>query len=168
VAGVCFILPAMLIVTAIAWAYVRFGKLPEASALLYGVKPVIIAVVVQALWNLGKSAVKTKLLAAAGIIAAQQVLSWRERIARAVWLRFRDCWRSARCGKNKPCRNTAASRHSSPICRELPRCFDRRRHATASVAVAAPFSSEPDVFLLSESRRSLVRQRLRVARVSAR
>ncbi len=69
VAGVCFILPATLIVTAIAWAYVRFGKLPEASALLYGVKPVIIAVVIQALWALGKTAVKTKLLAAVGIIA---------------------------------------------------------------------------------------------------
>ena len=69
VAGVCFILPATLIVTALAWAYVRFGKLPEANALLYGVKPVIIAIVLQALWNLGKSAVKTKLLAAAGIIA---------------------------------------------------------------------------------------------------
>lgn len=70
IAGACFILPAMLIVTVIAWAHVRFGKLPEASALLYGVKPVIIAVVVQALWNLGKSAVKTKLLAAVGILAA--------------------------------------------------------------------------------------------------
>lgn len=70
VAGACFILPAMLIVSVIAWAYVRFGTLPKASALLYGVKPVIIAIVVQALWNLGKSAMKTKLLAAAGIIAA--------------------------------------------------------------------------------------------------
>lgn len=69
VAGLCFILPAALIVTAIAWAYVRFGKLPEVAALLYGMKPVIIAVVVQALWNLGRTAVKTKLLAVAGIIA---------------------------------------------------------------------------------------------------
>jgi chromate transporter len=69
VAGVCFILPATLIVTVIAWAYVRFGKLPEASALLYGVKPVIIAVVIQALWALGKTAIKTRLLAAVGIIA---------------------------------------------------------------------------------------------------
>lgn len=69
VAGICFILPAALIVTAIAWAYVRYGKLPEVAALLYGMKPVIIAVVVQALWNLGRTAVKTKLLAAAGIIA---------------------------------------------------------------------------------------------------
>jgi len=69
VGGACFILPAALIVTAIAWAYVRYGKLPEANALLYGVKPVIIAVVVQALWSLGRTAVKTKTLAVAGILA---------------------------------------------------------------------------------------------------
>lgn len=68
VAGGCFILPATLIVAAIAWAYVRFGRLPEAGGLLYGIKPVIIAVVLQALWNLGRSAVKTKLLAAFGAI----------------------------------------------------------------------------------------------------
>src|SRR6187431_3625489 len=40
VAGACFILPAALIVTAIAWAYVRFGQLPKAEGVLYGVKPV--------------------------------------------------------------------------------------------------------------------------------
>ena len=70
VAGVCFITPAMLIVLACAWAYVRFGKLPEATGILYGVKPVIIAVVLQALWSLGKSAVKSTLLAAMGVAAA--------------------------------------------------------------------------------------------------
>lgn len=62
VAGLCFIVPAMLIVLACAWAYMRFGKLPEAIGILYGIKPVIIAVVAQALWNLGKSALKTRLL----------------------------------------------------------------------------------------------------------
>lgn len=67
VAGVCFILPATLIVTALAWAYVRFGGLPRVAGLLYGVKPVIIAVVAQALWKLGKTAIKTRLLAAAGL-----------------------------------------------------------------------------------------------------
>jgi chromate transporter len=67
VAGVCFILPAALIVTAFAWAYVRFGKLPEIGAVLYGVKPVIIAIVLQALWGLGKTAVKTKLLGLVGL-----------------------------------------------------------------------------------------------------
>ena len=55
--------PRSLIVSAIAWAYVRFGTLPEVAGVLYGVKPVIIAVVVQALWGLGRSAVKTPLLA---------------------------------------------------------------------------------------------------------
>lgn len=70
VAGACFILPAALIVTAFAWAYVRYGSLPQTGRVLYGVKPVIIAVVLQAHWGLGKSAVKTKLLAAVGLAAA--------------------------------------------------------------------------------------------------
>jgi chromate transporter len=69
VAGSCFILPAALIVTGFAWAYVRYGSLPQAARLLYGVKPVIIAVVLQALWGLGKAAVKTKLLGAVGLAA---------------------------------------------------------------------------------------------------
>jgi chromate transporter len=63
VAGSCFILPAALIVTMFAWAYVRYGSLPQAGHVLYRVKPVIIAVVLQALWGLSRSAVKTKLLA---------------------------------------------------------------------------------------------------------
>ena len=70
IAGACFILPATLIVTAVAWAYVRFGQLPRAESLLYGVKPVIIAVVIQALWGLGRSALKTKLLGVVGAAAA--------------------------------------------------------------------------------------------------
>src|SRR6476620_1370215 len=56
VAGVCFILPAMLLTCALGWAYVRFGKLPETGWLLWGVKPVILAVVVEAIWKLGRSA----------------------------------------------------------------------------------------------------------------
>jgi len=69
VAGTCFILPAALIVTAIAWAYVEFGKLPGAQGLLYGIKPVIIAIVLQALWRLARSALKSSLLAAMGVVA---------------------------------------------------------------------------------------------------
>jgi len=69
VAGACFILPAALIVTSFAWVYVRYGSLPQAGRVLYGVKPVIIAVVLQALWGLGKTAVKTKLLAVVGLAA---------------------------------------------------------------------------------------------------
>jgi chromate transporter len=69
VAGVCFIVPAMAIVTAIAWAYVQFGSLPAFAGLLYGVKPVVIAIVAQALWGLGKTAVKTRFLAAVALVA---------------------------------------------------------------------------------------------------
>ena len=67
--GVCFILPAALIVTAIAWAYVRYGKLPQCEAMLYGIKPVIIAVVLQALWTLAPGAVKNRWLAGLGAAA---------------------------------------------------------------------------------------------------
>lgn len=63
VAGTCFIVPAFLIVTAIAWAYVRFGQLPDAASLLYAVKPVVVVVIAQALWRLGRTALKTRLLA---------------------------------------------------------------------------------------------------------
>jgi chromate transporter len=69
VAGVCFIVPAMLMVMGIAWAYVRYGSLPQFEALLYGVKPVVIAVILQALWGLGRKAVKTKVLAGIGLLA---------------------------------------------------------------------------------------------------
>ncbi len=79
VAGVCFIVPAMLIVLGCAWAYVRYGKLPQAEAILYGIKPVIIAVVVQALWGLGKTALKTPvLLVVAGGAAVMSFLRVNE------------------------------------------------------------------------------------------
>jgi chromate transporter len=67
VAGTSFILPAMLIVTGFAWAYVRYGSIPKVKGVLYGVKPVIIVIVVQALWSLGRAAIKTKFLAVIGI-----------------------------------------------------------------------------------------------------
>ncbi len=65
--GVCFIVPGMLVTLALAWAYVKYGTTPEASWLLYGVKPVIIGVVVQALWSLGRTAVRGRLVPAVGI-----------------------------------------------------------------------------------------------------
>jgi chromate transporter len=64
--GVCFILPAMLIVTALAWAYVQFGSTAQVGALLYGVKPIIIAIIAQALWGLGQKALKDALTGAVG------------------------------------------------------------------------------------------------------
>lgn len=66
VAGALFILPAMLIVMAFAWAYVEYGATPEVTWILYGIKPVVIAVVAQALWRLGRTALSTPFLAAVG------------------------------------------------------------------------------------------------------
>lgn len=66
VAGSCFILPAAIIVFGFAWAYIRYGSLPATARVLYGVKPVIIAIILQALWGLARTAVRTKLLGAIG------------------------------------------------------------------------------------------------------
>lgn len=74
VAGASFILPAVLIVLAFAWAYVRYGSLPQVAGVLYGVKPVIIAIVLQALWSLGRSAIKSKFLAVVGLFAVALTL----------------------------------------------------------------------------------------------
>lgn len=70
VGGCCFIIPAALIVSAIAWAYVRFGSLPQAQHVLYAIKPAVVAIIVQALVRLGRSGVRTALL---GVIAASAV-----------------------------------------------------------------------------------------------
>lgn len=70
VAGACFILPAAVLVTVIAWSYVEFGSLPKAEGLLYGIKPAIIAVVLQALWGLGRTALKASSLALLAAVAA--------------------------------------------------------------------------------------------------
>lgn len=69
-AGFCFILPAALMVTAIAWAYVRFGQLPAVSGMLYGIKAVVMAILAQALVALGRSAAKSAWLVALGVAAA--------------------------------------------------------------------------------------------------
>ena len=70
VAGSCFILPACVIVGTIAWGYARFGNTPQVSWLMYGIGPVIIAIVVQAIWKLGRSAITNPFHAALGIAAA--------------------------------------------------------------------------------------------------
>jgi chromate transporter len=69
VAGVAFILPAFLMVWALAFLYVRYRSLPQANAVLYGVKPVVVAIVIQALWSLVRTAVKSRGLAVLAVAA---------------------------------------------------------------------------------------------------
>jgi chromate transporter len=69
-AGLCFILPAAVMVTAIAWAYVRFGHLPAVGGVLHGVKAVIIAIVAQALAAFARTAIKSRWLLVLALGAA--------------------------------------------------------------------------------------------------
>jgi chromate transporter len=99
VAGACFILPSTVSTLALAWAYLRYGSLPQAQGLLYGIKPVIIAVIAQAVWNLGRTAFRRWPLAGAGLACFAAVLAGAPPIAvllvsgglalLAVWLRSR-------------------------------------------------------------------------------
>ena len=75
VSGVCFILPSALIVGVIAWGYVRYGALPQVAGILAGIAPVVIAIVVSALWQLGRTAVKSSYLAMLGLAALLALLS---------------------------------------------------------------------------------------------
>jgi chromate transporter len=69
-AGFCFIFPAALIVALIGWGYVNYGSLPAFQTFLYGIKPVIVAIVGLAIWNLGKSAIKNRWLGVLALFAA--------------------------------------------------------------------------------------------------
>ncbi len=57
-AGICFVLPAVVLTTILAWVYVEFGSLPAVQPFLLGVKPAILAVILGALWRLGRTASK--------------------------------------------------------------------------------------------------------------
>lgn len=72
--GMSFILPAVLIVLGLAWLYVQYGSYPQAEWLLYGIKPVVIAIVLQALWSLGQKAFKDWLTA--GMVLVVIGLYW--------------------------------------------------------------------------------------------
>ena len=65
--GICFVLPAMLIVLALSWVYVHYGKTPLASGILYGIMPVVMAIIAQALWGLGRKAIKNWLTGIIGL-----------------------------------------------------------------------------------------------------
>jgi chromate transporter len=81
VAGTCFILPSTLSTLALAWAYVRYGSLPQVQGLLYGAKPVMVAIIVQAVWNLGRMAFRRWPLALAGLACFAAVIAGAPPIA---------------------------------------------------------------------------------------
>jgi chromate transporter len=73
-AGSCFIIPAAVLVSLIAWAYVRFGSLPQVAAVLYAIKPVVVAIVIQALGKLARTGLRSTLLVALAALAVVATL----------------------------------------------------------------------------------------------
>lgn len=59
VSGLAFLTPAVALTALLAWAYVAHGGLPEVAWLLFGIKPVILAIVAHAIWKLAPRALKT-------------------------------------------------------------------------------------------------------------
>ena len=84
VAGVCFIFPAVLITGLFAYLYVNYGTLPQVLPLLYGIKPVVLAIIVNAIWGLGKKAVKTRKLLIIAI--AVGLITWFAKVNEIVAL----------------------------------------------------------------------------------
>jgi len=85
VAGTSFILPAAILVTVLAWSYVRFGSVPTLVSVLYGIKPVVLAIVVQAIWRLSRSTLRTaRKVAIAAVSIVLSVLGVHELIVLAV------------------------------------------------------------------------------------
>jgi len=68
VAGVTFIFPAVVITMLFAWMYAKYGKLPEVAPFIYGIKPAVIAIIISAVYRLGKKALKTTTLGILGVI----------------------------------------------------------------------------------------------------
>src|SRR4051794_12973537 len=69
VGGACFIAPAMAIVMTLAWTYSRYRTTPTGGGILYGVEPVVVAIVAVAVWQLARSALKRRWFVFLGLAA---------------------------------------------------------------------------------------------------
>jgi chromate transporter len=58
VAGALFVLPSLVLLVALSWLYMAYGDLPVVSGILYGVKPAVVAIVLQAAWRIGSRTLK--------------------------------------------------------------------------------------------------------------
>lgn len=69
-AGLCFIVPASIMVGVLAWGYTKYGSTPQVSWLMYGIGPVIVAIIAHAVWKLGRTAITGPLQLALGVTVA--------------------------------------------------------------------------------------------------
>lgn len=102
-AGACFLVPAVLLVWLAAWAYVRYGTRVEVAALLQGMQPAVLAVVVQALWRLKASVMRTSgtlVLALVAVAAALAGVSEFAILGGALLVGMLNAWRAAQDSNN--------------------------------------------------------------------
>lgn len=76
VAGTCFLLPAIVITTAMAALYVEYGQLPEATPILAAIKPAVLAIILTAGWRLGRKAIRSITLAGIALLVATAPVFW--------------------------------------------------------------------------------------------
>jgi chromate transporter len=112
IAGAAFILPSALLMCVMAWAYVQYGALPQIAGVLWGVKPVVVVLIAQAVWSLGKTVLKSRELAVIAAIvlglAAMHVATLALLIGTGV------AWIVAnRFGQSRPGQNRIASAAAS-------------------------------------------------------
>ncbi|MES2755832.1 MAG: chromate efflux transporter [Pseudomonadota bacterium] len=69
VAGVLFVLPSLLILIALSWIYMAYGNVPAVAAILYGIKPAVVAIVLAAAWRIGSRTLKNQVLMAIAVAA---------------------------------------------------------------------------------------------------
>lgn len=107
VAGICFVLPAVLITGIFAWLYKLYGQLPQLQPFIYGIKPAIIAIILAAIYPLARKSLKTTELGIIGLAALTLSLLHFNEIAimfgAGFFLMFRTAIRDKTAG------NTAAS-----------------------------------------------------------
>lgn len=72
VAGACFVFPAVVITMVFAWLYQQYGQLPKVEPFIYGIKPAVIAIILGAVYRLGKKALKNVEL---GILGALTLIA---------------------------------------------------------------------------------------------
>jgi chromate transport protein ChrA len=154
VAGSCFILPAATLVSLIAAAYVRYGSLPQVEGALHGIKPVVIAIIAQALWSLGRTAIKTKFFGLAGrnlrdslFRGSRPAARFSSRRTLLMGVRFAETERADRLYDSIDARGLGWTRRSG----------GRRRGASQYLAI---------VPVVSENRLYRFRKRVRASRVS--
>ncbi len=111
--GVCFILPAMLMVAGLAWGYAVYGNFPEIAGVLRGVKPVVIAIIVQALIGLGPKAVKTPWLGLIAVAALAASLAGLDPLS--VVLLCGAIRSVARCAHDSPLPYSGEGGHHVPM-----------------------------------------------------